>query len=235
MFHTLYMSNGNPGPLSRTDWVVRELREAIASGELPAGTRLSAPELATQWNVSATPVREAFQRLVADGFLEGTSHRGVRVASMSAEELQELYELRVLVEPAALVRALQHADEAWHRRVRETFERLRAVAATGPADAKEYEDAHRAWHYALVADSGPTWWPRVVKQLRDNSERYHAMGLKRRGIDEVMREHERIQAAVIKGDAERAADQLRKHLARTELAVRQALTQTPSTDGDTRS
>ncbi|MPZ24184.1 MAG: GntR family transcriptional regulator [Dehalococcoidia bacterium] len=67
-------------PLSKGEAVWRSLRSAIIDGSLPAGARLRQDEIAARWEVSSTPVREAFRRLEAEGLVELLPHRGVVVA-----------------------------------------------------------------------------------------------------------------------------------------------------------
>jgi DNA-binding GntR family transcriptional regulator len=210
--------------MSRTEWVVRRLREAIMAGELPADKPLRAKDLADQWQVSETPVREAFQRLAADGFLVHTSHRGVRVAPISADELAELYDLRVVLEPMALARALERADDAWVRNVEATWADMQAQVEVGPADRADYEATHRAWHYALVSAAGQSWWPRTVRLLRDQCERYWVLSLVPRDIAEVTQEHEAIQKASIACRVHEASRLLTEHIAASEAHVRKQLT-----------
>ena len=78
-------------PGTRSDWVEGRLRLAILQGELEPGQRLHANDLAQRWDVSATPLREAFQRLASDGLVAMSPPRGARVASPSIDEAVELY------------------------------------------------------------------------------------------------------------------------------------------------
>ena len=81
-------------PETRSDWALRRLRSAILTGEFPPGTRLRAEELAERWQVSPTPLREAFQRLGGARLVEVSPQRGVRVAEFTLEDAADLYALR---------------------------------------------------------------------------------------------------------------------------------------------
>lgn len=211
------------GPVSRTEWVVHQMREAIMDGTFPADQPLRAKDLADQWQVSETPVREAFQRLAADGFLVHLSHRGVRVAPISGEELTELYEMRVVLEPMALARSLQRADDAWLASVDSAWSRMQSIVQADVLDRVRYEHAHRAWHYALVSAAGESWWPRTVRLLRDQCERYWVLSLVPRDIAEVTREHEQIQQATMACRVHEASRLLTEHIAASEAHVRKQL------------
>jgi DNA-binding GntR family transcriptional regulator len=217
------MPDVGPGPVSRTEWVVQRLREAIMEGTLRADRPLRARDFAEQWSVSETPVREAFQRLAAEGFLVHTSHRGVRVAPISADELAELYDLRVVLEPMALARSLERADDAWVESVKTTYDRMQELAAAEPVDRVAYDAAHRAWHYALISKAGDSWWPRTVRLLRDQCERYWVLSLQPRDVEEISREHERIQEASIACRVHEASRLLTEHIAASEAGVRAQL------------
>jgi DNA-binding GntR family transcriptional regulator len=216
-------ANGAGGPVSRTEWVVQRLREAIMSGTLPADQPLRAKDIADRWQVSETPVREAFQRLAADGFLVHLSHRGVRVAPISAAELAELYDLRVVLEPMALARSVQRGDDAWIALVEERYAEMTAARLRDPFERVTYENAHRAWHYALVSAAGQSWWPRTVRNLRDQCERYWVLSLEPRDLAEITREHAAIHKASVERRAEDASRLLTEHIAASEATVRRQL------------
>lgn len=78
--------------------VAQFLRERIISGELVRGQKLKQAELAQMLNLSITPVREALKLLEAEGYVTGSSHRGAEVAQIDVDQVDELYELRSLLE-----------------------------------------------------------------------------------------------------------------------------------------
>ncbi len=106
-------------PLSRTEWAVGRLQQAIMSEEPSPGERLSSSELAGRRSVSATPLREALQRLAAYGLVEFVSQRGARVSEVWLRDVREVYGLRLVLEPMARERSLRRVDDAWRRQVEE--------------------------------------------------------------------------------------------------------------------
>src|SRR6185503_4537251 len=86
-------------PPSLTESVAAELRDGISAGRLKPGDRLVEADLASQMGISRAPVREALRQLEFEGLVEGRARRGYVVRAISASELIELYELRVLLEP----------------------------------------------------------------------------------------------------------------------------------------
>ena len=95
-----------------TDWVYEEVREAIIDLRLQPGEPLREATIAEQLGVSKTPVREALTRLEQEGLVETTSFKGAVVSGYSAEDLQEIYELRELLEGAAARAAAESAPPA---------------------------------------------------------------------------------------------------------------------------
>jgi DNA-binding GntR family transcriptional regulator len=96
------MQSRGDGVRAAAEEAARSLREEILSGAIASGTRLGEAELATRLSVSRTPIREALSRLAAEGLVELQPNRGARVASWSAEELREIFELRLQLEPYAV-------------------------------------------------------------------------------------------------------------------------------------
>lgn len=197
---------------SHTDWVVRRLRAAITEGVLKPNDRLRAPQLAEEWGISPTPVREAFQRLAAVGFLTYNSHQGVRVAPISLEGLEELMDLRLLVEPEALRRSMERAGDSWLPDVQAALADLEAAYRTKPFVVSEYEEAHREFHATLVSCAGPTWWPQVTTMLLDQASRYRSLNLHLRDGSELISEHEAIAHKCEEGDIDAAVALLEKHI-----------------------
>ena len=108
-----------PAPTRRTaQELVRDtLRRAILTGEIQGGTRLVQADLATKLNVSTTPVREALRSLAAEGLVRLDSHRGAVVRTLTRDEVLEIFELRSVLEPIVLQRAIprvtpEQLDEA---------------------------------------------------------------------------------------------------------------------------
>jgi GntR family carbon starvation induced transcriptional regulator len=201
-------------PQTRSDWVYERLKQAIVSGELPPGTRLVAAELAQRWALSPTPLREAFQRLEGLGLVELSSQRGARVAPISVAEAEEIYELRLLLDPWALRRSLEQSDGAHRAEVAAAHERLVEVLSDHPsADDRLLLEVHRAFHAALLARCPSVWLRRLTSLLADHSQRYQLLNARySQRISESMVEHEQLREAALTGDVEQAVRVLSAHL-----------------------
>jgi DNA-binding GntR family transcriptional regulator len=211
-------------PETRSDWALRRLRSAILTGEFPPGTKLRAEELADRWQVSPTPLREAFQRLGGAGLVEVSPQRGARVAEFTLADAADLYALRLRLEPPALRQSLRRSDDAQRREIAAALERLEA-ARTLEAGA----EAHMAFHAALLARCPSAWTRRIIAELAEHAQRYVLLGAQKfRSGRGPAAEHAALRDAALDGDVERAAALLTDHLRGTLDSVRAALALAPA-------
>jgi DNA-binding GntR family transcriptional regulator len=190
------------------------LHEAIVTGVLPPGERLPIEELAEILEMSPMPIREALRLLDSVGLVENIPHRGARVTELSIEDLREVYEARLALEPLAVTHAAEKftdADTAL------AAERLAAhVRAYRQRDLGVVWSTHTAFHFALYDAAKSRWMSRLIHPLWESSERYRfAMLPVRLNLDQRRFEHERILQACTDHDPAAAARELHNHLART--------------------
>jgi DNA-binding GntR family transcriptional regulator len=212
-------------PQTRVDWVYERLKQAIVTGELSPGTRLVAADLAQRWTVSPTPLREAFQRLEGLGLVELSSQRGARVAPISVTEAEEIYELRLLLDPWALRRSLEQSDGAHRAEVAAAYKRLVEVLNHLPSsDERLLLEVHRAFHAVLLERCPSVWLRRLTSLLADHSQRYQLLNAHySQRISESMVEHEQLREATLTGDVEQAVRVLIAHLQGSLGTVRAVL------------
>ena len=143
--------------------VADQLRAAIMHGSLPPGSQLGEAELANRLGVSRGPLREAMQRLVAEGLLRSEPHRGLFVMTLDAEDVADIYLARLAVERAACEQIVrEHRVEA----VAElTAAQSRIVAAAGKGDGIGLADADQEFHETLVRVSGSARLQRMAQTL----------------------------------------------------------------------
>jgi DNA-binding GntR family transcriptional regulator len=211
-------------PETRSDWALRRLRTAILTGEFPPGTKLRAEELAERWQVSPTPLREAFQRLGGARLVEVSPQRGVRVADFTLDDAADLYSLRLRLEPPALRESLANSDDAHRHQIAEAYDRL-ITARTLEAGTQ----AHLDFHAALLARCPSAWTQRMIGVLAEHAQRYALLGAQRfRGGRGPAVEHQDLRDAALAADVERAAATLEEHLRGTLDSVRAALAALPA-------
>lgn len=134
--------------------ILDALRDALAAGDLVPGQVYSAPALGANFGVSATPVREAMQRLAAEGAVEVVPNRGFRVIERGPRELAELAEVRALIEAPVVLRLARTVSACRWGALRPLAEATVAAAATG--DRSAYAESDRSFHRALLALAGNT-------------------------------------------------------------------------------
>lgn len=204
-------------PPTRAGWVDGLLRRSILNGELAPGEKLYAERLAEQWGVSATPVRETFQRLAGEGLVVIEPQRGARVAPLSVDEAIEVYELRLLLDPVALQQSMQAAgdDAVFVTEVHDAHRRMVGRHAT----VADYHDAHRAFHLAIVSLCPNRRMLAEVTQLLDHSQRFQMVGAGSVRRGDPAGEHSALLDAVVAGDRRAAVRVLKQHLRGTLDAV----------------
>lgn len=187
------------------------LRNALISGKLRPGVVYSAPALAEEFGVSATPVREAMIDLVRDGLFEAVRNRGFRVVPLSARDLAELTEIRELVEVPAMARLAGSVPDEAVRRLRVLAEETAVEARTG--DLVRFLDADRRFHAALLELTENRTLARTVLDLRSRSRMYGlAKPAPKDDLVAAAAEHAELVEAVAEGDAAKAREIMLRHL-----------------------
>jgi DNA-binding GntR family transcriptional regulator len=204
--------------LSLRERAADAIRNGIVTGEIRGGELYSVPTLAARLGVSATPVREAMLDLANEGLVEAVRNRGFRVLELSDDDLDEILEVRIMLEvPAAgrLARGLPvEAEPRLSALVEETEERARS------SDVEGFLTADRAFHLALVDLAGNRRLVDLVARLRDQTRLYGLPELLASGILETAAaDHRAILAAIVAGDAGQAESRMRSHLEQTTRGV----------------
>ncbi|WP_370072657.1 GntR family transcriptional regulator [Streptacidiphilus sp. MAP5-3] len=196
---------------SLREQVTHALRAALVAGELRPGIVYSAPVLAAEFGVSATPVREAMLDLAKEGLVEVVRNKGFRIVGLTEQDLDDFTEIRELIEIPATVRVAETATPA-------QLEPLRAhardiVTAARRGDLIAYVDADRRFHLGLLALHGNRHLVDTVRDLRSRSRLYGLQALVSAGrLVESAEEHERLLDAIIAGDVAGVEELISSHL-----------------------
>ena len=189
--------------------IAARVRDDVLSGQLPAGRRLSQEALAEQYAVSRVPVRDALRMLHAEGLVSTHPRLGTTVAALSAPDLEELYELRLALEPLVSRLATPHMRSSDGEEMQRQLETMAAARR----DSRAWFVAHAAFHRALNERSGRQRMCVLVDNLRAQTERYvRAYQVLEWPATELQREHELVLAAVRQGDPDEVAVVVRQHL-----------------------
>jgi DNA-binding GntR family transcriptional regulator len=207
--------------------VAAVLREAITTGQLRANEPLPQDEIASQLRVSHIPVREALRQLQSEGLVDYQPNRGATVSALAPAEIAEIYEIRSILETAAIRRAAPRLTPAQIERARTILDRAEQATEAGTWGSLDVE------FHQLIYDLGAR--PRlgeIIAGLLRRVDRYwlsHGLMLKYR--DEFDREHRALLSALERRDSERAAALLERHLADASRRLVAELAAVPDSSG----
>lgn len=216
---------GLPRPLPRqilTDSVYEAVKELVMDQHIEPGARVNIDQLARTLKVSQTPVREALARLEMDGLVIKEPLRGYSIAPiLDATAFDQLYEVRMLLEPFAARRATeQQSDELINTLRRENDAMRKALDSRGPTLMLGYREYRQfAWqdarfHEAIVTASGNELLRDAVMRLRAHLHLYRLYYTTGIGA-ETLAEHERIVDAIAGGRPGDAAAAVEEHIRRS--------------------
>ena len=198
-------------------WVVERLRVDILEGRLKPGDWLRQERLAREQGVSQTPVREALKQLAAEGLVEHVPYRGVRVVSLSVEDVEDLYSCREAIEGMAARYAAASISAAQVKELESL--RIRMADCIVPSELKEYRDLNRQFHSIIFKASGRSFLVRTLAQLWaafptmlwSNIPRVAVASLPERDEPDIV-EHAEIVAALAAHDGKRAEAAVQAHI-----------------------
>jgi DNA-binding GntR family transcriptional regulator len=212
---------------SLTERVYGCLRADILAGRFPPGQRLRPSDLAAVNSVSLNVVREALNRLAGERLVQASPQQGFAVVQVSAPDLNDLTDVRVLVETAALRRSIEQGDLAWESALVAAHYRLANTPMTDD-DADQLSDewmhAHNAFHAATMCACGSPRLVEIAATLGESAAMYRYFSQRYdRGRRDVAGEHRAIFEATIARDADLACRLHAEHIQRTAQIATQAL------------
>lgn len=202
----------SPPVAARLSEYLREtIEERIATGEYPPGMRLDESELAEEFNVSRTPIREALIQLDSEGVVEMRPRRGAIVMEVTPQRLCEMFEVMAELEAmCARLAARRLSDEDRHALV-SAHEASRAAIDGGDPNAYFY--LNERFHHAIYEASHNQFLIEQARQLQRRLRPYRRMQLHVRDrVKASFEEHAAIMQAIVAGDGELAAQRLRDHV-----------------------
>ncbi|MCG8371458.1 MAG: FCD domain-containing protein [Proteobacteria bacterium] len=207
----------------------QDIRRDIVDGVLPAGSKLRMEALSKRYDVGLTPLREALARLVGDSMVVTEGQRGFWVAPLSIEELEDISNVRSLIETEALTRSIERGDDEWEQQLTAAFEdltRIETGLGGNPSDEQmhDWEAVNRRFHEILVSACGSPWLIKLRDTMYRQAERYRHISLMTSHEDRCLHdEHEGIYHAAVNRQTLKAARLTELHLNRTAEAVAAAL------------
>lgn len=204
-------TNAPLGVSTRASAVAEELRRLILSGELKAGERLRQAEVAERFNVSTTPVREAFSALSRQGLVRHDVHRGVVVFTPTSRDVKENYEIRMALEPLATELAAKNISGRDLARLGNLLDQMGRAKRV-----LEYQPLNREFHRTIYAAADRPRLYEIIESLRDSAEAYIAYDAASRPdpaySEAAHREHVAIAEALGNHASKRARKLMFEHL-----------------------
>ncbi|WP_405693476.1 GntR family transcriptional regulator [Streptomyces sp. NBC_01185] len=210
---------GESKPPPAAERVYTHIKEAVLDRRYEGGTLLTEGDLAEAVGVSRTPVREALLRLEVEGLIKLYPKKGALVLAVSAQEISDVVETRLLVEEFAARKAVP-ASAQLIARLEQLLEEQRELAEAGDLAAVSVKD--RCFHAEIVKNAGNEILSRLYDQLRDRQLRMGVAVMEAHPgrIAANITEHGELLDAIRAGDADEAAQVVRRHVSRVKVLVR---------------
>lgn len=208
---------------SLTESVYAMLRKEILTCALAPGTEISEAELADRFKMSKTPVREALANLRAEGLVRSFPRRGYQIVPVTFGDMNELFDLRTILEAGA-------AELACKRITEPEIENLRKLAdiaydQSEPPSLENFIKANRDFHFAIARASGNERLFQLLAKQIDELERFFYLGARLRDVStETQADHRQIVEVLSKRDPEAARDIMIRHNDITRQGLFEALT-----------
>lgn len=198
-------------PAALTDWAYQTIKNDILNLIYPPGAQLNIETLAGQLAISRTPVREALLKLQADGLVQSVSRVGFFVAEITEQDMEELFELRILLECHAAEKAAPRlTDEDI-----ETVDRLTAqcLSSVEKGDMVSFLDADTHLHTLLMERAENRRLIAMMETLRDLTYRERTLSVRSpENVHETLKEHQRLAEALHQHDGALASQRMGEHL-----------------------
>jgi len=194
------------------------IRRKIFEGQLKDGEPLRQDLLAAEFGISRTPVREALVQLEAEGLVKIEPHKGAVVAGASLASIEEIFELRELLEPMLLERSAPRLTDEDFRAIDDVLEEYSAELRN--QNVKRWGELNTRLHAMLYARAGRPQTQAIVDKLLVASDRFTRLQLLLTdGLERAEREHAEIATLCRKGDYAAAAATLARHIRTVKEAL----------------
>ena len=194
-----------------SDQIARVLRASLVSGQLVPGVTYSVPALAEEFGVSAMPVREAMLSLVQQGLMTSVRNKGFRVVELSAKELDDIMQLRLMLEVPASVSAARDVNERTMRELRRLAKEIARHAKSG--ELVDYIESDRQFHQTLIGLADNPRLEELVDDLRARSRLTGLDALVEHGdLSASAKEHVAMLDAIASGDTHQLRTLMERHI-----------------------
>ena len=204
-----------------------ELRRRIIQCELEPGERITESQLASETGIGKTPVREALTRLIQEGLVRSIPGHGYEVTPITLGDVQDLFNFRLIIEPAAAQLAAGHVSATDLRRLDELC--TARFSTLDKESEPQYLQANYLFHTTIADASGNRRLAEAVRRALEESERlFHLSSVLQQSSDDIAHEHTELIDALIAGDGETARKLTLAHITASQRRVFDALLTSPS-------
>lgn len=197
----------------------------ILRGEFSEGEQLRQDAIAANFQVSRIPVREALRQLEAEGLIKIVAHRGAVVSSLSSDEIEELFEIRALLECEVLRLSIPNLTESDFEQAEEIL-RVYENALWKQGDLGSWGRLNSQFHAALYARANRPHFMAIIRQINNNGERYTGLQLYlTRAFERAKKEHRQLLQLCRKRDVEAACTLLKQHIQTAGRTLKETLQQ----------
>ena len=199
----------SPTPLDQLAY--EAIKEAILSFQLAPGQSIVESDLAKQLGMSKTPVRDAISRLEKEGLVVKIAYKGAFISEVSRESVQEIYQLRAVLEGLAASLATANMDAKDRQYTQQLIQD--EIAALNSNDIPKASRINRVFHDLLIEKSGNQWLKVVLANLDDHLQRYRMLSYFQQGrLKKSIQEHQHILDAILAEQPEEAEASMKAHL-----------------------
>ncbi|MBV7274692.1 GntR family transcriptional regulator [Clostridiaceae bacterium UIB06] len=191
------------------------LRTAILKGELKGGQQLIQADIAEQFGMSRIPVREALKQLEMEGLVKQYPNKGAVISELSADEVQEIYEIRSLLETGAIKLSIENLSEEDLEQAENLLKEIDRAE-----DVNKWIELNWEFHSCLYAPANRPRLLSIVNNLHINVGRYIRIYLGMMNFEEKSQEeHYKILNACKEGNAQEAANLIEEHLKNVSMTL----------------
>ncbi len=204
--------------ITKTDYVLESVRTAILLGHIQPGTNITEKQIRDILNVSSSPIREALNRLEAEGLLTRSPHVGTRVAEIVVEDASELYSIQALLQSSAVQICTKKLSEPDIRKAEMVNSQIADIVSSGKVDVGAVKILNYRFHTIVCGASVHSWLTRIISALWIRLPAKTVWQLPNEAKIAV-KYHKKILEAIRKRDATLAGTLMKEHLQRSHKVL----------------
>lgn len=213
---------GDEQVISLSETAYNRLREEILLGNLMPGAVVSERELASRYEMSKTPIREAVTQVCREGLMKRLPGRGYLVSPITIKEIQDLYDMRLILELATVENMVRKPQPEYIEKLKQ-ISKIKYIHDQ-PNSHIVFLEANRDFHLTLAEATGNHRLIQTLEGILIEMDRLFHLGLRLRDFSsEMRREHEELVAAIEKGDEKAAKESMTNQVINSKNRILEAI------------